>query len=114
MASKKKAGKAAGAKKGAAKKGACAKQPPSISDEEALRRIIACGFNGSPGIAAMLPCLARSEDPCGGESGEAEKRVRKGRFGWAAGGALALACGSISVLSAAVSVAAACSRRRRP
>ena len=61
-----------------------------------------------------LPCLARSKDPCGGESGEAEKRVRKGRFGWAAGGALALACGSISVLSAAVSVAAACSRRRRP
>lgn len=61
-----------------------------------------------------MPKLARPEDSRRSDPGEAEKRVRKRRFGWAAGGALALACGAISVLSAAVSVAAACSRRRRP
>lgn len=97
MASKKKAGKAAGAKKAAAKKGACAKRPPSISDEEALRRFIACGFNGSPGIAAMLLRLAGLAD-----------------IARSFGRAAALTCGAISVLAAAVSVAAACSRRRRP
>lgn len=74
MASKKKAGKAA-AKKAAAKKGACAKQPPSISDEEALRRFLACGFNGSPGTAAMLLRLDALAD-IARSFGRAEKLAR--------------------------------------
>lgn len=74
MASKKKAGKAA-AKKAAAKKGACAKQPPSISDEEALRRFLACGFNGSPGTAAMLLRLDALAD-IAQSFGRAEKLAR--------------------------------------
>lgn len=75
MASKKKAGKAAAAKTGAGKKGASAKEPLYISDEEALRRLLACGFNGAPGTAAMLLRLDALAD-IARSFGKAEKLAR--------------------------------------
>ena len=83
MASKKKADKTAAAKTGAGKKGASAKEPLYISGEEALRRLLACGFTGAPGAAAMLLRLDALAD-IARSFGRAEKLARR-----SAGGGLA-------------------------
>lgn len=63
-------------------------------------------------ILGAMPRLPRTASSRREASEEAEKRTRNRCRVAPSGGAAALACGAISVLAAAVSVA--CSRRRRP